>query len=242
MRPLTIKLRTIARKARLTKVINWSRSFFEGYYEQKFGLCMLSHVMEGDVVWDIGANLGFYSKQFLKIIGKDGTLICFEPAPACFWELNNHLGNIVNVKLEKCAMGDLNTDGYILIEKNPLATTHRVFNSDDMKSEIAGNVHKVSIVSGDTYWKKSGITPNIIKIDVEGFEEEVIYGMEELLKSCDVKAIFCEIHFKLLEERGKEMAPFRIENFFRKHAYQVSWIDFSHLMAVNSAHNTGGTC
>ncbi|NEQ84963.1 MAG: FkbM family methyltransferase [Moorea sp. SIO2I5] len=44
-----------------------------------------------------------------------------------------------------------------------------------------------------------GYYPNILKIDVEGFEIEVLKGMQTVLASSTLRAVFIEVHFKLLE-------------------------------------------
>jgi len=234
MSPLMIKLRSIARKTGVTNVINWCMGFFENYYEEKFGSCMLSHIRKGDVVWDVGANLGLYSKQFLEVLGKDGALVCFEPAPACFQALEKDFSGIENVYLENTALGEENAEGTILLESDGLAATHQVFSLDKADNQGKGHVEHISIMSGDSYCKVNGRTPDIIKIDVEGFELEVIKGISNLLKSPNLRGVFCEIHFALLEQRGKQMAPKRIEEMFQANGYQVSWIDASHLMAIKS--------
>src|SRR5215510_2790337 len=60
-----------------------------GGYEERFGRGLLAAVRTGDVVWDIGANVGLYSEKFLA--QGAGTVVCFEPAPAAIVELEQRL-------------------------------------------------------------------------------------------------------------------------------------------------------
>ena len=192
---------------------------------------MLSQIKSGDVVWDIGANTGFYTGKFIDKVGPGGVVVCFEPASACFRLLTQKYNNLNNLCLENVAVGSEDGEGYLSLDENPLAATHQVACESNM---IAGsrNMERISIVSGDSYREARKITPNVIKIDVEGYEEEVLLGMKRLVHSSKLRAIFCEVHFSLLEERGKKMAPFRIEKFLLDAGYQTTWLDLSHLQAV----------
>jgi hypothetical protein len=88
------------------------------------------------------------------------------------------------------------------------------------------------MLSGDLYVQRGGPVPQVIKVDVEGFEEQVFLGMRETLQSRQVRTIFCEMHFGILEERGDRMAPVRIEKMLKDLGFRVSWIDASHLGAM----------
>jgi hypothetical protein len=90
---------------------------------------------------------------------------------------------------------------------------------------------EVRVMRGDSYWRASGITPNGIKIDVEGFEEEVLAGMEGLLAEPELRAVFVEVHFQKLEERGRAEAPLRIEKLLRSKGLRPRWVDASHIVA-----------
>src|SRR5208337_2172509 len=78
----------------------------------------------------------------------------------------------------------------------------------------------VRIIRGDEY---DGPRPNVMKIDVEGFEEEVLTGMPRVLADPRLRAIFLEVHFALLEQRGKTTAPLRIERTLREYKFRTKW-------------------
>jgi hypothetical protein len=84
---------------------------------------------------------------------------------------------------------------------------------------------------GDSYRAKSGITPNLLKIDVEGFEEEVLIGMKSLLAAPELRAVFVEVHFEIFESRGRSDAPLRIEKLLRRNGLIPVWVDSSHIVA-----------
>ena len=65
--PIMIKLRSIARRIGLTRAIVRIRG--EAQYEERFSNAMLSAIYPGAVVWDVGANVGFYSAKFSDRVG-----------------------------------------------------------------------------------------------------------------------------------------------------------------------------
>lgn len=84
------------------------------------------------------------------------------------------------------------------------------------------------IQSGDA------LAPNVIKIDVEGFEWEVLEGLGAHLASSSLRAIGVEVHFGILRERGLADAPQRIEDLLVRNGFRLLWPDNSHLLAIRS--------
>lgn len=93
------------------------------------------------------------------------------------------------------------------------------------------NLISVEVRTGDSLVKEFG-QPSVIKVDVEGWELELLQGMRSVLESGDCRFLICEVHFSLLAKRGTPNAPREIENLMRGVGFpQVRWIDRSHLVA-----------
>ena len=87
----------------------------------------------------------------------------------------------------------------------------------------------VSVIPGDSLVDLP--LPNVVKIDVEGYEPEVIRGMANTLRC--VRAAFVEIHFAILEGRGMPQAPAEIVQSLRTLGFTtIRWVDASHIMAL----------
>lgn len=76
--------------------------------------------------------------------------------------------------------------------------------------------------------------PNAIKIDVEGFEVEVLEGALETLKNDKLKVIGIEVHSEILESRNIVNPISRMEKILTDAGFKVKWTDFSHLVALRS--------
>lgn len=223
---LMIRLRRFTRKLGLNRLIG--SLFASRRYEDLFGSALLAEVRQGDIVWDIGANLGLYTEQFLSCVGANGAVCAFEPVPACFDQLLERFNPASQVKLMNIAVGV--EDGQISMEINddPLASTHRVISTQHSGRGVEVSIRSASslVRSGDAAF------PNLVKIDVEGHEGAVMYGMQDLLSDSRLRCIGIEVHFGLLDERGEGARPKQIEQSLLQHGFRVRWTDPSHLIAV----------
>ncbi len=150
-------------------------------------------ISRGDLVFDVGANIGEYSDAFLALGGR---VIAIEPNPACCERLSMmaRRGNLV---VENCAVGDAEGTARLRICSEPgLSTLSNEWYETARASPIHGraswpNTIEVRVTKLDSLAKKFGI-PAFIKIDVEGFEDRVLAGM-----SFQPQALSFEFHFAL---------------------------------------------
>ena len=59
--------------------------FYFGAYERKESLLLRRILRSGDVFWDVGANLGYYTLLGAACVGPNGRVVAFEPFPPA-WE------------------------------------------------------------------------------------------------------------------------------------------------------------
>ena len=155
-----------------------------GVYEQGTVHVIRNILEQGDYFVDVGANIGFLSLVGAATVGKQGEVIAFEPVPSTFEILveNKDLNEFSQLQTEPFALGnatgkqiiyqeDKNRGGAsIAIERSELGTEIEVKRLDDLVLPKA---------------------IKLLKVDVEGFELEVLKGGEELIKR-DQPAIIVE--------------------------------------------------
>jgi len=91
----------------------------------------------------------------------------------------------------------------------------------------------VEVVAGDDLIASGDApAPTVIKVDTEGFEEDVIWGLRNTLRNPSLRGLLIEVHFGLLEKRGHQRAPERITSALADAGFKLSWVDPSHLLAV----------
>lgn len=215
-------IRRILRTLGLTRPLG--RLLARNQYERKFDSAMMAVVGQANVVWDIGANIGLYTKKFSEAAPSDAQIFAFEPSPRNSQALIEAFRGEDRVTIMPCALS--NQAGHLFFEAalSGKGTTDRIVDYDTGL--------KVEVASADMLvFERSIKTPDFIKIDVEGFELHVIRGMERLLREHPPKHLFCEVHFTQLDNMGLKAGPKEIENILKKHKYTVEWTDSSHIYA-----------
>jgi FkbM family methyltransferase len=231
MNTLLIRARSVARKLGILARLKAVHSMFHRSYEEHFDTALLAHIQSGDVVWDIGANLGLYTEKFLDKVGSGGVVVAFEPVSDCFDVLRSKFTGKPNVTLEPLALSSCNGIGTMKLAADPLGATHQLVDREHSGSEMGA---QVAIVTADSYVACNRTVPNVIKMDVEGFEYEVFKGMKALLTEPKLRGVFCEMHFALLESRGQMFAPVEIERLLSHAGFKVEYTDSSHIQAVRT--------
>ena len=230
-----IKARSLARKVGIPRL--YYRFCPRSSDEESFHAAIMTELRPADVVWDIGANVGHFARIFGERTGPTGSVYAFEPTPESYLALCHATEEFPWVQNVRMALSDFNG-----VSRFVVSESHRRNHLQRNETEGTGdNSVEVPVMRADTYRATCGVTPNVIKIDVEGFEDEVLAGMDELLATPELRAVFVEVHFRLLEERGRPNAPIHIEKLLRSKGLETRWVDESHLAATRSAgkHSAG---
>ena len=228
MNPWVIKARSLARRAGLIGLVNRLRPS-TGAYEQRVRDALASAVKPGDVVWDVGANVGVYSELFCQWVGKDGLVVAFEPWTESCERIRERLPDCQWLRVENVALGADDSTGRLVTGAE--SVENHIETELDAQNGVAGSV-PIAIARGDTLRQRLGQAPNVIKLDVEGFEVEVLAGMEQLLASPELRSLLIEVHFLKLEQRGKQTAPNQMQKLLVSKGFRTRWVDASHLFAT----------
>lgn len=223
--PLAIKLRAITRKLGINKLIG--SLIPSSRYEDRFGPAFQTEIRRGDVVWDIGANVGLYTSVFVEATGQDGCVVAFEPTAICFARLYQQFADSPQVILKNIAVGSADGVSSMAVETDPLAATHRIV-ADQVEGAVVVDVRSAASLISD----EPAIFPNAVKIDVEGHEGAVLDGFGPMLADKRLHCIGIEVHFGLLDERGESARPKQMEQMLLRTGFKVRWTDPSHLLAT----------
>ena len=183
--------------------------FLSGEYEPANTGVFLESLNEGDVLYDVGAHIGYYSVLASDLVGPSGQAIAFEPRPLNAHYLRRHIrsNQCGNVRLVQACVGE--TSGSCRFEGRTGTGTGHISRNGNLT---------VQIVSLDELYREGELpTPNFIKIDVEGAEILVLKGSkgiiaearptilvsthdDELLGQCSDFLTAMDYHLELIDE------------------------------------------
>ena len=173
-------------------------------YEQSFRSVMLRSTRPGDCVWDVGANIGFYSELFAMVVGPSGKVISFEPSRACVSLLEERLRDRAcgpSWEIMPVALSDKDGEAWLSVGAGDTAPSNHLASRGEDATVL------VQTARGDSLLTAGCEAPAVVKIDVEGFEGEVLDGMGSVLDLPSLRAVCVEVHFGTLNERGKPHEP-----------------------------------
>lgn len=157
-----------------------------GLHEFEDMAFVLHFLRPGDLFVDIGANIGSYT---ILASAAKANVISFEPVPSTFEALldNVHLNRLERTVEARNAAVGRNTGELEMIADQD--TTNQVLVGG---SQYAGKSVRVPVVTLDSVLQ--GKTPKLIKIDVEGFETEVLAGAKATLANPALGAVLMELN------------------------------------------------
>jgi len=157
----------------------------------------LDEALEREIFLDIGANIGFYSILAVKKYGFQ-KVHAFEPNPESYERLekNIQLNNLADkVSLHSIGMGNTKGRAILTAKRVHVGASTLVKNKAPRGS---ADLVEVSLDTFDNISRDAGIKAedvSFIKIDVEGYEYQVLTGMEKTLKNLKTgTCLFIEIH------------------------------------------------
>lgn len=175
--------------------------YFYGAHDERYVVTkFLKIIKQGDICWDIGANIGFYTCLFASRVEDTGSVGAFEPAArTCdYLHKNVSLNQFLNVTVVNKGLGDEVEQRHLYYSEAALAegTASLKYANGRTASE------RVILDTIDNLIRELPI-PNFIKIDVEGYQLEVLRGGEYCLKT----------HAPLLMAELKDVGETHLDNF-----------------------------
>jgi FkbM family methyltransferase len=224
--PIFMFLRSAGRAVGLNKLV--ARFILGKGYETKYENKFINELLSNDCIWDIGANIGHYTKIFSDKVSDSGAVCAFEPSPINFSNLEKNCRLLNNIFLFNFGLGEKKEKFCFQQGIDNLGATSRIVDSD------VGEIEIDVFVGLDLIENNIAKAPTAIKIDVEGFEYEVIKGFGNYLGESKLHLIGIEIHFEILKDRGLENAPVLIEKILVENGFNIDWTDPSHIVAMRN--------
>lgn len=192
--------------------------YLDGQYEADVQGLMQHMNLQGSVCLDIGANIGLHTIAMSHYVGDSGKVFAFEPEAHNFQLLRQNLrmNEADNVIALKSAVGSRESTCRLSLNSSNFGD-HRVSTDESAN----GNFQEVPLITIDGQLRElpDGAV-KFIKIDVQGFEYEVMQGMTATLNRNPDAIIFIEVFPLAL--RGAGTSATELMQFFRDQK-MVGW-------------------
>ena len=149
------------------------------------------HVRPGMTVVDMGANVGFYTKQFSRLVGAAGKVYAFEPDPFCSELLRDRARALLltNVQVENAALGAREGEATLFCSNRDRAENR----THPLDPGVPVETIRVPVLTLDSYCRSHRIERvDAVKMDVEGDEVSVLRGMREVMARTPPAWMFIE--------------------------------------------------
>jgi FkbM family methyltransferase len=208
------------------------RIYLYQYYEPECARVARRFMRTGGVVVDVGANIGQYSLLAAKLVGESGRVIAFEPNSKVLERLLHlvDINDFGNIEVIPCAVSD--TVGESLFYPPPLSGNTGT--GSLIPQEIGPSTNDmadrpepicVRTVRLDQVMESRGISEiSFMKVDVEGFEMEVLRSLTSCLKRQCVHALMVEVWPDQYRNDGSSSNDvFAYMRGFGYHAFVADW-------------------
>lgn len=188
------------------------------YFSQKV------YLSKGDVVFDLGSNIGTTVSLFSSLVGEEGKVFAFEPVTNKVLELNVKENNLFNVEIVSKGVSDIS--GSTEIEISDYGLDSSIAKREHTKSYYCRK-KAIDLISLDAFVEERKIDRiDFIKVDIEGLEELAIKGAIQIIKKYRPKWSISSYHIdwrnepqhrkltKLLKDMG-----YKIEEDGEQHIY-----------------------
>ena len=155
----------------------------EAFAAQTAPLCsfVANHVDEGLII-DVGANIGL-TAMAMSFAASRSRIIAFEPSPANVALFESNTRGNPQIELERCGLAECAGELDFLVPPAG-ANCHMVTSNYEFSSSVGFHPLKVPVTTLDSYLERTA--PNervvLIKIDVEGFEPNVLAGASGVIE------------------------------------------------------------
>lgn len=185
---------------RMALDLHTEKDYWQGTYEVELQIAINDLVKPGMITYDIGANIGYVTLMFARIVGKQGKVFSFEALPANFERLKNNVQlNRMDdriIPLPFAVVDDVKKVDFLL---GPSGAMGKVQGSAGRKDVQYTQSLSIGGISLDNFvYEQKNPLPQVVKMDIEGGEVMALPGMRRILEEA------CPI--MLLELHGPEAA------------------------------------
>jgi FkbM family methyltransferase len=193
----------------------YEAQYAAGKYETSLLKVLASHLGRGDVLYDVGAHVGFISLVAARIVGSAGQVYAFEADSENSKRILEHqkINSFPQIEVvAKAVWSECTTLSFRRDSDLSSRNTGTVSEMPRDEKNAVGDV--VETVTLNRFAMEHRL-PTVVKVDVEGAEEQVLRGADAVFHSAR-PILICEIHHAQAAEG--------VSNWLAMHEYEWNWL------------------
>lgn len=174
-----------------------------------------NNIKQGDIVLDLGANIGYFTCLFAQLVGKTGKVFAFEPEPNNFKLLkkNVEVNGYKNVTIEQKAVTNKTSKIKMFLSNSP--KDHRIYDPNDNRDFI-----EIDAIALDDYFKDFDQEINFVKSNVQGADFGAFEGMLSLVEKCKSNIVMA-LEFSPVLLKGFGSDPEKFVDLLIKYGFKI---------------------
>ncbi|MFI5329980.1 MAG: FkbM family methyltransferase, partial [Desulfobaccales bacterium] len=195
--------------------------YFFGHYHERYEAALVARLLDpGEVFWDVGANVGYFSLVAAAAVGEPGEVVAFEPGAAALERLteNVSLNPYKHIRIFNLAVAEAEGEATLYRADGIADSSASLFSA--AAGAAAGEICRT--VALDGWLKQEGLRPpDFLKLDVEGAELAALQGAAGLL-TASRPLLLVEMEEKNLVAAGASKAA--IQSFLQDFGYRAAFL------------------
>jgi FkbM family methyltransferase len=215
-----------------------------GTYEAEELRFMRKFLRPDQTIVDVGANVGYLTRFFARATGPRGKVCAFEPNPLVFSLLKRNVAGLPQVEVYNFGLSTREEELPLFLagSDHSVASFSRSYPLSHVFYQETGQLDSmtVKVVAGDEFMReispgRTGIISkiDILKLDVEGWELNVLAGLENTIVASKAITIFCEYNPAAQECAGRRARE--LLDWFLDRQFALSYPDGRELHALSPA-------
>jgi FkbM family methyltransferase len=197
------------------------KMYFFGDYDERYEARLIRQVLEpGEVFWDIGANIGFFSLVAASVLNNTGRVAAFEPGELTFESLtkNIEINVFKNIDAFKLAVTDREGEATLYSSRDRADGLANIYAPKEGQTQS----QSCRTVFLDKFSPEMELkAPHFIKMDVEGAELAALQGAEEVIRRAQ-PLLLIEMKAENLQMAGTDKA--QIPQLLAPYGYRPAFL------------------
>jgi len=207
------------------------KDYWLGTYEPELQNALERFIRPGDVVYDVGANIGYISLIAACCSGGERHVYSFEAVPDNFQRLSYNITlNHLEVRVSAIHSAVVDRSGSVAFHMHPSGAMGKAEGSLGRQADYVGQVEVPALALDDFIFIQGNPPPRLVKLDIEGGEGMALAGMVRTLE--EIRPIFLiELHgeqatkavWQILKEKGYSLHQLHKGNPAISSLDQLGW-------------------